>query len=228
MIDFHSHILPCIDDGSKNVEETLEMLSLLKKQGVTRVVATPHFCANFNSIDDFLSKRDKSYQMISKYTTIDFPEILLGAEVKYYEGISRLENLEKLCISDSKLLLLEMPMRKWTEYITREIKEIALSGKVIVVLAHVERYLRFNNKITFEELLSYGVLFQSNADFFLKLSTKLKAVSMINKGWIHFIGSDCHNLNDRSPRIGHAISYIERKTGSNSIDRLNNLAESFL
>ncbi len=228
MIDFHSHILPCIDDGSKSIDETLKMLDLLKKQGVTKVVATPHFYANRNSVEDFLYKRNKSFQMISDYLSPDYPEIFLGAEVKYYEGISRLENLESLCICNSKLLLLEMPMRKWTEYIIREVIEIASSGKITVVLAHIERYLRFQDKRVIEELILSGVLLQANAYFFLSIGTRIKAISMLKNDMLHFIGSDCHNLTDRTPRIGDAISYIERKAGSRMIDQINSFAERLL
>lgn len=228
MVDFHSHILPCIDDGSKSVEESLKMLSALSKQGITNVVATPHFYANRNSVEEFLAKRNRSYQMISHYLTPDFPEVLLGAEVKYYEGISRLENLHKLCIGTSKLLLLEMPMRKWTVFILRELRELASSGKYTVVLAHIERYLRFQDKNVVEELVADGILMQANADFFLSFRTKIKAISMLKNGLLHFIGSDCHNLTDRAPKIGVAISYIERKTGKSMIYHIKSISKRFL
>lgn len=228
MFDLHSHILPCIDDGSKSVEESLEMLRLLKEQGVSKVVATPHFYANRNSVEDFLEKRNLSFSKLSDHLSSDFPELLLGAEVKYYEGISRLEKLDKLRIGNSKLILLEMPMRKWTEYILREVREIASSGRFIVVLAHVERYLNFQNKSILTELLSDGVLLQVNADFFLNVRTRIKALHMLKNNMIHFIGSDCHNLTDRAPKIGTAASYIERKAGMDKIIQINNFAERFL
>ena len=56
MIDFHSHILPAMDDGSKNIEESLQMLRMLQEQGVERVIATPHFYADENPPDVFLRR----------------------------------------------------------------------------------------------------------------------------------------------------------------------------
>ena len=64
IIDFHSHFLPCIDDGSKSTEMSLEMLKKMKGQNVDTVVATPHFYADENRIDDFLSNRENAYNSI--------------------------------------------------------------------------------------------------------------------------------------------------------------------
>ena len=200
MIDLHSHILPAVDDGSRNTQESLKMLRMLKKQGVTKVVATPHFYANRSSVDEFLSNREESYLRLCAELSENMPQIILGAEVKYYEGISRLENLNKLCIGDSKLLLLEMPMRKWTEFILRELRELSLCGNIIIVLAHIERYLAYQNKGTVDELVNDGILIQANANFFINFTSRHKALSMLRRNLIHFIGSDCHNLTDRVPK----------------------------
>ena len=122
MLDFHSHILPRVDDGSQGLEESLLMLSAMKDQGVTTVIATPHFYANDDSVDSFLSRRDAAYAALAPQYT-DVPRIILGAEVKYYEGISRLPDLKRLRIDGSRLLLLEMSMSKWSEYAVREVLE---------------------------------------------------------------------------------------------------------
>ena len=97
MIDFHTHILPGVDDGSKNVEESLLMLDSMKNQGVKTVIATPHFYANDESVESFLSRRNEAFSSLKK-SLADGPEIILGAEVRYYDGISRLEDLKKLRI----------------------------------------------------------------------------------------------------------------------------------
>ena len=141
MIDFHSHILPMLDDGSKSVDESLEMLRMLSEQGVKRVVATPHFYANDESVDDFLKRRAESFERLKGHLTDDLPEIMLGAEVRYYNGISRLDRLRKLTVENSRLLLLEMSTAKWTEYVVNELIELSNSGDLTVALAHIERYL---------------------------------------------------------------------------------------
>lgn len=228
MIDFHSHILPKIDDGSKNTTESLKMLRMLKEQGVSKVIATPHFSANRNTVDEFLTKRETSFNSLSSKLHYDLPEVLLGAEVKFYEGISRLEGIEKLCIGNSKLLLLEMPMRKWTEYILKELREISNKNNVIIVIAHVERYLSMQNKDILEELVSSGALIQANADYFINIFTRRKAINLLKYNLIHFIGSDCHNLESRAPRINEATSYIRRKAGEDLLVQMNSFAERFI
>ena len=109
MIDFHSHILPGMDDGSKNIEESLALLRMLAEQGVKKVVATPHFYANDESVEKFLARRQQSYESLRAALPAGMPEILLGAEVRYYQGISRLKELKELCVQGSNLLLLERP-----------------------------------------------------------------------------------------------------------------------
>ena len=228
MIDWHSHILPGIDDGSQNVTESSELLKMLSDQGVKTVVATPHFFANSDTIESFLEKRKNSYDTLSEQVLTDSPEILLGAEVKYYQGISRMNELKKLCIDNSKLLLLEMSMSRWTEYTLRELEELALSRDITVVLAHIERYLKFQNDETWNRLYENGILMQVNASFFTAFSTKRKALTYLENGDIHFIGSDCHNLTSRAPRIGKAFKIIKNKLGESFINQMNEYGYSVL
>ncbi len=221
MIDFHSHILPRMDDGSKSIEESLEMLRRLSAQGITKVVATPHFYANDESVAEFLERRKQSYNSLMPHITEDMPEILLGAEVKYYQGISRLEDLKALCIEGSDLLLLEMPMCKWTEYTVKEVVDITGFGNIIVVMAHVERYMNFQSKKIWNQLLECDLLMQVNADFFTELHTRRKALKMIMDQTVQLIGSDTHNLTTRCPRMGEAFEIIRKKHGEGFVRHIN-------
>lgn len=213
MIDFHTHILPFMDDGSKSIEESLAMLEMLKKQGVKTVIATPHFCADDETVDSFIERRDRSVALLKQQHT-DEPEIIPAAEVRYYNGISRHSGFEKLFIKDSHMILLEMPFRKWTEYDIREIEDIVSSGRATVVLAHIERYMSFQKKAVFDRFLHSGVLFQSNASFFTTRFQKTRAINMMRRNKIHFLGSDCHNLGNRAPDIDKAVSALEKKLGN--------------
>ena len=211
MLDFHAHLLPGVDDGSKNVDESRQMLERMHAQGIKQVVATPHFYANDESLDSFLTRRAAAYGAIEHLT--ERPQILLGAEVRYYEGISRMPDLKKLCVQDSRLMLLEMPFRIWTEYAVKEVEDIACQSRIIPVIAHVERYLFIQKKGVAERLLQNGVLFQVNADFLTEWKRRRKALRMLKRGEIHFIGSDCHNLIDRAPKAGEGYALIEKKLG---------------
>ena len=158
MIDWHCHILPAMDDGSKDVAQSISMLKMLCSQGVDTVIATPHFHANDESVDAFLQRRELSYASLQKEIS-DLPiQILQGAEVRYYQGISRMHELKKLRIADSKLLLLEMPFGKWTEYMTRELVELSRIGGLQIILAHVERYPSMQSIDGMERILESGIM----------------------------------------------------------------------
>lgn len=213
MVDFHTHILPSIDDGSRNVQESVELMQMLSDQGVQTVLATPHFFADRESVDDFLLRRKAAYDELCAELPQGMPRILLGAEVKYYSGISHMDGLKKLCIGSSRLLLLEMPMSKWTEYTIKELIDLSNSRGVTLVLAHIERYMDFQDSGTLSRLLESGILMQANATFFTSFRTRRRALSMLRKGAIHFLGSDCHRVLTRPPYIGDAVSAIEKKMG---------------
>lgn len=221
MIDWHSHILPKMDDGSKSVEESLELLSMLSAQGVDTVIATPHFYANDESVDRFLERRAECYGRLCDALPDGVPKILLGAEVSYYSGISRLEGLSRLCIEGTDLLLLEMPFTHWSDSVIREVIEIATQRSVTVILAHIERYIDMQSGGVFDELREYGVLMQVNASFFCRMTTKRHACKLLAKGKIQLIGSDTHNVSHRPPMLDAAYSTIERKLGNEFLNEIN-------
>ncbi len=228
MIDFHSHILPEMDDGSRSAGESVRMLKSLASQGVTKVIATPHFYANDESVREFLIRRQISYQKLSIGLSAGMPEILLGAEVKYYGGIGHLKELDYLCIQNSRLLLLEMTSNRWTEYTLREIAELSSGRNIIPVLAHVERYLGFQHPETIRRLVDSGVMMQVNASFFDGIFHGVRALNMLRKNRIHFIGTDCHNMTDRPPDLLNAVNTIRKKFGNDFADSFTNYANNFI
>lgn len=225
MIDWHTHILPGLDDGSRDVEQSLAMLTMLREQGVHTVIATPHFRANDESVDRFLERRESALETLRAQAG-DGVNILPGAEVRYYEGISRMEGLRKLCIRGSELLLLEMPFTRWTEYTLRELTELSSFGGMTVVLAHIERYLKMQKRGIWDRLYDCGLQMQVNASFFTGFTTKRKALAMLENGEIQFLGSDCHNTSTRSPNYGAAIAVIRKKLGDKFVSQMNEYGQS--
>ena len=190
------------------------MIKALSESGVDTICATPHFYADRIGVGEFLERRAESADIVGSLLDKNSPRILLGAEVRYYAGISRMEALCELCIEDTGLLLLEMPFCRWTEYTQRELAELAGAAPFGVVLAHIERYMKFQNKKTWDRLYNEGLYMQVNADFFSSFSTRRKAVKMISSDMIHFIGSDCHNMTTRPPDLAGAYNVIEKKLGA--------------
>lgn len=226
MIDFHSHILPNVDDGSRSVEMSIQMLSLAQKQGVDLMVATPHFYPTQQSPEAFLQKRNAAFQRLKPALTADLPKVYLGAEVQYYRGIALNENLSALTIENSCLLLIEMPFCKWSENIVSEVKEIQKKREIQVILAHIERYLEYNNRRVFEQFSKEGILLQMNAAFFEGFFQQRKAIKMVKSDLVHLLGSDCHNLTSRQPNLPIAYQAIEKKLGTNQLTQMDEFAHS--
>lgn len=216
MIDMHSHILPQVDDGSKSVEMSLEMLARLKAQGVDTVVATPHFFAVKDSPRDFLCRRQEACERLT-LNEAEAPRILLGAEVAYFDGIGHCNELERLCLGDSRLLLVEMPYGVWTERMVREVCDIPVQTGLQPVLAHVDRY-RESFTQHYRQLAQEGVLFQFNADVFDRFWSRQWALKLLRVGGLHFLGSDCHNLDKRPPNIDQAVQMIVKHLGGKALE----------
>ncbi len=228
MIDWHSHILPRMDDGSHSVAESLFMLRAEADQGVEAVVATPHFYANEDSVESFLDRRSRSLEALKAELYEGSIEIRVGAEVRYYQGISRMAELDELRIDGTKLLLLEMPMCTWTEYMIRELTELAGRSSIKLVLAHIERYLGLQKRAVWDRIYESGALAQVNASYFTAFTTKRRAISLLGDGKIAFIGSDCHNMTSRTPNLGSAYEVIRKKLGEDFVKQMNEYGHSVL
>ena len=122
LIDFHSHILPGIDDGSKTVDMSIAMLRMEAEQGIRHVVATPHFYPQHDTPERFLRRRAEAEYVLreamGKYDNL--PKLSLGAEVYYFPGISDSESISKLTIDQKRCILIEMPGAPWTDGMFRE------------------------------------------------------------------------------------------------------------
>ena len=234
MIDFHSHILPGIDDGSRNVKMSLGMIDTLALQKVDTICATPHFYVTQRTPEHFLERRQEAYALLEPVLPQNSPRILLGAEVLYYPGVSKMEALPELCLEGTDVLLLEMPFTEWQEYWIREVCDLALTRKFTIVLAHIERYYNQQPRKVWDKLLELGVLMQVNADFFLqpdsifRFRNGSKALKLLKDGRIHLLGTDAHNLSSRPPIIAEAREVIQKELGKKALQRIDELGEELI
>ena len=223
IVDFHSHVLPGIDDGSKDLDMSLQMLRIMAKQGITHVVATPHFYPQHDTPERFLRRRAESEKILRDAMANEsgLPTLSIGAEVYYFSGMSDSDAIRELTIDKNRCILIEMPSMPWTEVMYRELEALYVKRGLIPVVAHVDRYLsRFSAHGILKRLESLPVLMQANADFFLKRTTKRMALRMLKKGMIHLLGSDCHNLTDRSPNLGAALELIQQRVDPSSLEHI--------
>ena len=223
IVDFHSHILPGIDDGSSCLEESLQMLRLSAEQGVRHMVATPHFYPRYDSPEKFLRKREEAEIILREAMAEEpgLPEVSVGAEVYFFSGISDSELIKLLTIEGKRCILLEMPQSPWKESHYRELEGIYAKHGITPIIAHVDRYIRpFHTYGIPERLAELPVLVQANASFFIQSATRGMALRMLKKERIHLLGSDCHNMRSRRPNLEAAVQCIEQKLGMDAIRRI--------
>ncbi len=227
--DFHSHILPGVDDGSESLEQSLEMLRMEAEQGIGRIVATPHFYPRQEDPETFLRRRDQALAALRAAADPSLPELIPGAEVYYFPSISDCEQLPSLAMGSGRHILVEMPFTAWTADMYRELEAIYTKQSMVPVLAHLDRYYRrFGWDRVLRTLEQLPVRIQVNASFFRQRSTAGIALRMLRKGQIHALGSDCHNTTRRPPDMGCTIGVIEARLGLWALEALAEQADEML
>ena len=216
-IDFHAHILPGMDHGSRDLSEAIVQWRLLSDLGVARVVATPHFYAQDEpSVDDFVARRDAAAQALRNAVSGTM-RLSLGAEVLLFRGLDRMDGLDRLCIEGTNVILLEMPLGGFGSAEVETVERIAALG-LCPVIAHIDRYLIDTLALL---LGNDSVRFQVNAGAFLGLSRRAALLrSMAEDGVIAAIGSDLHGTDHRAlcalaracKRLGPATERIMQST----------------
>lgn len=213
-VDFHSHILPGIDDGSPDIDHTERMLRMEAEQGIETVIATPHFYAETETVESFLERRAGAYR---RYLQLrkekpELPELIPAAEVCYFEGIGRSDLSPYLCAAGSRVLFLESPFDQWSMEFYKDISGILNRRRMSVVLVHIERFLDFQkDPSVLNKVLELPVYLQVNANRFLSMGGRRTVRRILGFGKTTVIGSDCHNLHDRGPNMADASGMIGKK-----------------
>lgn len=231
-VDFHSHVVPGVDDGSKNTDMSLQMLRSMRQQGTDLVVATPHFYMGRTAPEEYLEKiSDACYllrEAIEK-SGEEVPQMVLGYEVYYFKGISQANFINLFTIGNSSYILLELPTRPLTNADVEDIYRIRANQGLTPILAHVERYLAFEHFDFLQDMIRQGeLLAQVNADSLLRWSTRKKALEFLKSGSAQFVGSDAHNIEQRAPHLGEAIAMIEKKAGKELVQRIDRDSEKLI
>ena len=228
MFDFHTHVLPKMDDGSKSVEMSLDMLHELSRQGAKGIASTSHFYADQNSPAEFLERRQAAWAKLLPNLGAGVPSIRLGAEVHYFEGIEKNPDIPRLRISGTKILLLEMPVAKWSQRTIASVVDLNHRGDVTVLLAHIERYIELNDREVWDHFLDNDIMMQGSCEFFADKHTRRLAMKMLDAGRIHVLGTDCHNMSSRQPNLEPCLKAIQKKLGSDAVRRIEYYEERLL
>ena len=236
VIDFHSHVLPKMDDGSKNTDMSLAMLEESRGQGVEVVVATPHFYGHRESAASFLERRGQALRRLKgavassgKAAGGELPFVLFGAEVAFFSKLTELDELDSLCINGTRTLLLEMPFAPWTRYELDAVSSLCLDRGYQVILAHLERFYALQkDEYVLENLLRLPLWVQVNAGALLPLTRRGPWIRLFREGRAHLLGSDCHDLAKRPPNLAAGRGMLRRKAGEPTLARMDELGARLL
>ena len=221
MIDFHTHILPELDDGSESIAQSISMLNILAADNVDAIVASPHVFLHKTSIEDFLQRRDNAYNaLMSVIKDRNYPKIYKGAEVAVSTELIDCDDIERLCIEGTNCLLLEMPYTFWSDWIYRTIEMLVSERRLCVLIAHIDRYISRSNRIGIERLFSMHVSMQMNASYACSRLTRRSALRLIKDDKIAVLGSDCHNDDNRPPILGKAFGIINKSLGADTVYKI--------
>lgn len=203
-IDFHTHILPGIDDGSQSLSQSMQLLAAAKNAGFETVVATSHFYPHRYNVPEFLRKRESAYAKIDK--TADIPNIILGAEVLVCEGMEEMLQLESLCLGNSNTMLIELPFddSNVTDRMYETVENMLYDKKFNIVLAHPSRYSSY----IVENMLSIGVKLQVNISHICVFSERRRIMQWLDRGYVYAIGSDVHQHDKVYEELKRAEKYI--------------------
>ena len=233
MTDIHTHILHGIDDGPSTLSDSIKLIAALAETGIKRIAATSHYYAAVESKEEFIKNRTKKIIELETQLNnngIDI-KIIPGAEILMDRLILNHKDLKDLCYNGNRYALLEIPHANadYNEYIEL-IERIMSYYNIIPVVAHVERYPYFAKSVkNVEYLKDMGCKIQLDAQCFLgSFMTKHFGHTLLKKGLVDVIGSDCHDLAERGPNLHGAYSIIKKKHGIDTVNMLMENAETII
>jgi protein-tyrosine phosphatase len=223
MIDIHTHILPGVDDGSKDLETSISMIEREIEQGVTDIVLTPHVQSTVTKANT--SKRKAQFELLKAEVSKRGLNINLhlGAEIMYHSHIET--DYSKYQFGKNKYVLLEFSTKAETP-----IEEICFDVMAMgyqVIVAHVERY-GYLSIADIGKIRANGVLIQVNASAILNkdpLASKKTVKKLIKENLIDIIATDTHNMEKRPPNLLEARKVLKKYYDDDRLDLLFNRIE---
>lgn len=210
LVDFHTHILPKIDDGSRQVDLSVKMLERLRNQGVGYCVLTPHYYKTKEPVEEFIRRREESYRILREsYDEGNSPLLSLGAEVHMSHGLSDVD-LSPLCMGNSNVIMVEFPIDKLQYWMMDEIEHIAFEQNIVPMIAHVDRLITRYKEKDLQQLFEFeDFIFQINNDALLNFKKRL-SIFKYYEDWRGFvIGSDTHDMSRRAPNFDKAVKKLD-------------------
>lgn len=221
MTELHCHILPGIDDGARNTNESLALLRAEAEQGVNRIIFTPHFNESI-SVDEFVRRRTDSFErLMSALAETDMQfDIKLGAEVFFTPALAKMDLLP-LCFSGTSYMLLELPTTHKPDFLDETLSAIE-EWNITPIIAHVERYpYAMNDPVMIYNWVKNGALVQTNAGSLWYNDSDTKTLlKLIEWDLVHLISTDAHSPEKRPVNFLWGLEVLEKNLGTEVKNKL--------
>ena len=224
IVDIHCHILPELDDGSGSMEESMEMLRIAVRSGITDIIATPHFKAGRrNPSPDTIHRRLRELQREAERQDI-FINLYPGHEVLFFSGLEEALESGKICtLNDSPYILIEFSPADSYRLIRNALDEV-LGMELVPVIAHVERYgCLLDDWKNVESLRTMGAQIQINASGVTgRAGIKARKLTgiLLERQLVDYIGTDAHGSRSRTPDIRKLLKLLDRKYEDPYIEKI--------
>jgi len=223
LVDIHSHILPGIDDGAQNLDESLVMLKIAADSGTTDIVATPHanstYAFNEQVVDNLIARLSSEVQdTITIHRGCDF-------HLNFDNLADALESPAKYTINAGRYLMVELPDLASLS-VMRTVLSRLLAVRIVPIITHPERNGPVcANLPELEEWVRDGCLTQITALSFsgrFGQVARRVAETLMNSDMVHFVASDAHDCVDRAPNLFPAYQLVAERWGQERADTLFN------
>lgn len=197
-IDIHSHLLPGIDDGAKNLDDSLRLIKALEGFGAKQFVTTPHIIQYFYDNDfQSIKSTEEVFHKNLEQNNISIP-VRAAAEYMMDESFVKLFQSGELLTLKDNYVLVEMSYLNPPIQLYSIIFELQVAG-YIPILAHPERYTFYHNNLDeYKKLINAGCLFQLNllsvVGYYGAAIARI-ADYLLKNGMYNFVGSDVHHDN---------------------------------
>ena len=221
-IDFHSHILPGIDDGAADTGISRQQLLMLKKQGVDKVFLTSHFDFRFESNKDFIKRREKAYEeLMSVYEPDKMPKLFTGAEIYMSRGMENYD-FSGLELQHTGIVLIEFPREPYGAWMTDLLETLMFERDMKIMIAHMNRVVASYEKNVCKNIFDYqDLIFQINTEAFRGVFARDPFRDYDASGLKFVIGTDTHDLTGRAPDFDKAL----KKLNSSALSYIRQSAE---
>lgn len=227
MIDFHSHILPNIDDGSQSIEETFNLIKEAEKVGFESIISTSHYLEGYYETN----APEREVWLNAIYENLKSKNIkiklYLGNEIYLSENIIELlEEGKASTINNTSYVLFELPMNIEPLNLYNLVYEM-IQNKLVPILAHPERYTYMQKEPELiYDLVKKGVLLQCNYGSILGkygLNAQIIIKKLLENNMVNFLGSDVHREKTIYPLIPKSLKMIEEIIGKEKLEKITTI-----